>query len=177
MDNERGNVHIFTGDGKGKTTSSVGILCRARSYGLKCCYISFHKNRDVWPLGELKILKKIGVDVFCFACKHPGFDKKITFKAVAKECLEGLEFVKQIYKDNKYDVLVLDEINISVRDGFIEEAKLIELIDYKPKKLDLIITGRGVSSDVIKRADLVSVIKNIKHPFDKGRFARRGIDF
>ncbi|MEO0260967.1 MAG: cob(I)yrinic acid a,c-diamide adenosyltransferase, partial [candidate division WOR-3 bacterium] len=86
-------------------------------------------------------------------------------------------FVEKIFNENKYDIIILDEINISVRDGFLKEEEILSLLDKKPYGIELILTGRGATEKMIEKADLVSEVKKIKHPYDKGIFARKGIEF
>ncbi len=173
----KGLIQVYTGDGKGKTTAAVGLACRARGQGLKVCYIYFHKDPEKWGYGELKILKKLGVTVKGFAEKHPHFYKKVTPKDVRKECLEGLKFVKKVYEKMEYDILILDEIIISLRDGFLKEKEILDVLNSKPEKLELILTGRDATKKIIKKADLVSEIKKIKHPYDSGMKGRKGIEY
>ncbi|MBI4650049.1 cob(I)yrinic acid a,c-diamide adenosyltransferase [Candidatus Desantisbacteria bacterium] len=177
MENKKGFIQIYTGNGKGKTTSAVGLAVRARAYDLKVCYIYFHKEPDRWGHGEHTSLKKLGVDVFGFAKGHPLFDKDINSQKVKDECLEAINFIKKIYIENKYDVLILDEIIISIRDGFLKEEEVIDILNTKPEKLELILTGRSASKNIIHKADLVSEIENIKHPYDSGIQGRKGIDY
>lgn len=173
----KGLVQIYTGDGKGKTTAAVGVACRARANNLKVCYIYFHKNPHKRGYGELKILTRLGVDVYGFAKEHPGFYKKTDLSQIREECLKALEFIRKIYKMNKYDVLILDEINISLRDGFLKEDELLDILNFKPKDLELVLTGRCATGKIIRKADLVSRIKKIKHPYDLGIRSRRGIEY
>ena len=173
----KGLIHIYTGNGKGKTTAALGLALRARGYDLKVAYLYFHKDPKRWDCGEHKILKKIGVDVFGFAGKHPSFDKKLNLGKVRKECLKGLKFIESIYKNNKYDMLILDEINISLRDGFLRKRELLNIMSAKPQNLELVLTGRGAKEEVIKRADLVSKIEKVKHPYDLGMRGRIGIEY
>ncbi len=170
-------VHIYTGDGKGKTTAAVGLACRARGHNLAVCYISFHKDPQKWGYGEHFALEKLGVDVFAFAKEHPYFSKNADVEGIRKECRKGLNFIKDIFQQNKYDLVILDEIVISVRDGFLEERQILELIKQKPQGLELVLTGRGAGDVLIKNADLVSFVRKIKHPFDEGKSPGRGIDF
>ena len=173
----KGLIQVYTGDGKGKTTAAVGLACRARGQGLKVCYVYFHKDPEKWGYGELKILEKLGVTVKGFAKKHPHFYKKVTPKDVRKKCLEGLKFVKKVYEENEYDILILDEIIISLRDGFLKEKEILDALSSKPEKLELILTGRDATKKIIKKADLVSEIKKIKHPYDSGMKGRKGIEY
>lgn len=174
---KRGLIQVYTGDGKGKTTAAVGLACRARGHKLKVCFISFNKDPQKWKYGEHRMLKKLGVDVFGFAKKHPHFYKKIDPNKVRKECLKGIEFIKKTYQKKKYDILILDEINISLRDGFLKEEEVMEILDSKPKDLELILTGRSCSKKIIEKAHLVSEIKKIKHPYDLGTKGRIGIEY
>lgn len=170
----RGLIHVYTGSGKGKTSASVGLAARAISHNFKVCYIHFHKGLKE---GEDKILSKLGCDVFYFAKKHPHFDKNVQYEEIRKECLKGLEFIKEIYKENKYNLLILDEINISLKDGFVKEDEIKEILELKPKNLELVLTGRGFPESLIEKVDYVSEIKNIKHPHNKGIEERKGIEY
>lgn len=174
---KKGLIQIYTGDGKGKTTSAVGLAVRAIGQGLKVCYIYFHKNPDKWGYAEQKILEKLGVKIFGFAKEHPFCDKKVSLESIRNECLKGLEFIKEIFRQKKYDILILDEVNISLRDGFLKEEEIINLLKMKPKSMELVLTGRGATKKLKEIADLVSEIKNIKHPFDKGIKGRKGIEY
>lgn len=174
---EKGLIQIYTGDGKGKTTAAVGLACRAAAQGLRVCFVYFHKNPGRWKYGEHKFLRKLGIKVLGFAKKHPHFYKDTGKDDVRKECLKGLRFIKKLYQENKYDLLILDELNISLRDGFLKEGEVLDILDSKPGSLELVLTGRGASKRVIKKADLVSEIMNIKHPYDKKITGRRGIEY
>jgi len=174
---KKGLIQVYTGEGKGKTTAAVGLACRARGYNLKVCYIYFHKQPDRFGYGELKSLRKLGVNVFGFAKKHPHFYKKINSADIHKECLKGIKFIKRIFERDEYDLLILDEILISLRDGFLEEKELLDLFGFKPENLEIILTGRGATQKIIKKVDLVSEIKKIKHPFDYGIKGRKGIEY
>ncbi len=173
----KGLIHVYTGDGKGKTTAAIGLACRARGHNLEVCYISFHKDHKKWEYGEYRILKELGVDIYEFAEKHPHFYKEVDSDNLRKECLDGLKFIKKIYRDEKYDLLILDEIIISLRDGFLKEEEVVDILDSKPENLNLILTGRGVTQKIIEKADLVSRIEKIKHPFDTGAPGRKGIEY
>lgn len=170
-------IEVYTGDGKGKTTAAVGLAARARGHNLKVCYICFHKDPEKWEYGEHSILQKLGVDVFSFAKKHPCFFPDIDVNEMRNECLLGLEFIKKIYQEDKYDMLILDEILISVRDGFLVEDEILELLNKKPEHLELVLTGRGATENILKKGDLVSKIENIKHPFNLGTKKRKGIEY
>jgi len=96
-------------------------------------------------------------------------------KKVRQECLEALGFISEIFKKD-YDILILDEINICLRDGFLKENEILFLLKKKPGTLEIILTGRGATPGLIKRASLVTEMKKVKHPFDRGTKARKGIE-
>lgn len=174
---KKGLIQIYTGDGKGKTTAVVGLAVRALANKFKVGYIYFHKNPKRWGYGELRILKKLGVDVFSFASKHPCMDKNLDVDQLRRECLQGIEFIKKVYKEKKYDLLILDEIIISVRDGFLKKSEINGILDSKPKGLELVLTGRGATKGIMEKADLVSRIRKIKHPYDSKIKGRKGIEY
>ncbi|MFN4227847.1 MAG: cob(I)yrinic acid a,c-diamide adenosyltransferase [Candidatus Ratteibacteria bacterium] len=171
---KEGLIEVYTGDGKGKTTAAIGLALRAKINKLNVCFIYFHKK--IKKCKEAEILKKVGIDVFFFAGKHPFFEK-IDKEKLRKECLEGLDFIKKNFKEKKYDMIICDEILISLRDGFLKEEEIIEIMEEKPKDIELVLTGRYITKKIIEKADLVSEIKKIKHPFDKGIKARKGIEY
>ena len=186
---KQGLIQIYTGNGKGKTTAAVGQAVRALGHNLKICWISFFKDPEKWGYGEIGMLKKWGVDVFHFALQHPCFCNPpsspfnkgglrgiILQKKVRQECPKALGFITEIFKKD-YDLLILDEINIALRDGFLKEDELLSLLKEKPKSLEVILTGRGATPKLIKMASLVTEMKKIKHPFDKRIKSRKGIEY
>lgn len=174
---EIGLVQIYTGDGKGKTTAAVGQAIRAIGHNFDVCLIYFHKNSEERKHGEFPILEELGVKVRGFAERHPHFDEAVSQKKIRKECLKGVEFIKETLEEGSFDLVILDEIIISMRDGFLKEKELLEILEIKPERVELILTGRGVSEKLIEKADLVSEIKKIKHPYEEGMESRRGIEF
>ncbi len=173
----KGLIEIYTGEGKGKTTSALGLVIRARGHRLKIAWASFHKEPQKYKYGEFSILRKIGIDVFHFAKKHPYFSKNVRKESLRKACIKGLEFIKKLFKEGKYQIIVLDEILISLREGYLKEKEILELMKNKPKTIELVLTGRGATKKIIKEADLVSYIKKIKHPYDRGISYRKGIEY
>lgn len=173
-----GLIQVYTGDGKGKTTAAIGLASRALGHGLKVCYINFHKGEHKDEhYGEIKLLKQLGIDMYRFAEKHPHFYKNEPAEKIRQECLTALKFIEEILKQKKYALLILDEILISVRDKFISEEELLELLNKKPENLEIVLTGRSATEKIIEKADLVSEIKKIKHPFDIGMKRRKGIEY
>ncbi len=173
----KGYVHIYTGNGKGKTTASIGLVVRARGFNMNVCYICFHKNVEQWKNNEIKIFNQLKIDNFSFASVHPGFDKIYDNTLIRNQCLDALVFIKKLFKENNYDLIILDEIIISLRDNFLTAKELIELIDCKPASTELVLTGSGATASVIEKADLVTEMKEIKHYFKNNVFAREGIEY
>ena len=174
---EKGLIQVYTGDGKGKSTAAIGQAIRAAGHGFKVGFVSFFKDPQVFGYGEFGLLQKLGIATFFFAKKHPHFYKDLSFDGVREECLKGIEFIKGLFTDGAWDMLVLDEINIAMRDGFLKEEEVISLLEAKPQKLELILTGRGAPGGIIKKADLVSEIKKVRHPYDQGVQRRKGIEY
>jgi len=172
-----GLVHVYTGDGKGKTTSAVGLGVRALGSGLKVCYASFHKRPEVYGYSEIKNLEILGATVKIFAKGHPHLDKSLDPEVIRAEANEGIQTLSQLIENEDFDMLILDEILISVRDGYLKEEDLVNFIKNKPAKLELVLTGRGATSAIIALSDYVCEIRKVKHPFDKGITSRKGIEF
>ena len=174
---KKGLIQVYTGTGKGKSTAAIGQAVRAAGHGFKVGFLSFFKDPEAFGYGEYKSLEKLGIKTFLFARKHPHFYKELNPDDVCQECSKGLEFIKELILDPSWDMLVLDELNIALRDGFLEEADVLSLLDAKPDKLELVLTGRGVTEKIIEEADLVSEIREVKHPYSRGVKSRKGIEY
>jgi cob(I)alamin adenosyltransferase len=174
---ERGLIQVYTGDGKGKSTAAIGQVVRAAGHGFKVGLICFIKAPELFGYGEFEPLQKVGIATFFFAKKHPHFYKDLGFAEVREECLKGIGFIEELFQDKSWDMLALDEINITIRDGFLKEEEVLPLLEAKPQKLELILTGRGATEGIIKKADLVSEVKKVKHPYDQGMQSREGIEY
>lgn len=179
---KRGLVQVYTGNGKGKTTAAWGQAMRASGQGLKVAIIQFFKGkgsgvpRPSWRgAGEAKMAKRLKLNLYSFCPVHPFFGGKR--KKLQKECQEGLTFAKKLIQSKKYDLIILDEINIALRDRLIEVNEVLDLIKKKPKGVELILTGRGAPKKTIEAADLVTEMREIKHPYQKGIKERRGIEY
>jgi cob(I)alamin adenosyltransferase len=174
---KKGLIQIYTGTGKGKSTAAIGQATRAAGHGFKVGFLSFFKDPEAFGYGEYKSLEKLGVKTFLFARRHPHFYKELNLDDVCQECSRGLEFIRELFQDPSWDMLVLDEINIALRDGFLKEEDILSLMEAKPAQLELVLTGRGVTEKVIEKADLVSEVKEVKHPYSQGIEARKGIEY
>jgi len=167
----KGMVYVFTGDGKGKTSAALGIVVRALSYGMKAGWVGWYKKRPSSPpAGGLK-----GLEMHFMG---EGFYKlptdKVTPKKHRQAAAAGLKQAEKLIK--KIDVLVLDEVNNAIKDKLVKEKQILELLE-KRGKTHVILTGRGASRSVLEGADLVTECKKIKHPFDKGKKAVKGLDY
>jgi cob(I)alamin adenosyltransferase len=169
---DRGLVQVYTGDGKGKTTAAIGLAVRACGQGLRIAFIQFLKNE---PCGEHFFLSRFPafeiIQVSTENC-FTGDPEKLK-----KQAQETLERAEELMLSSKYDLLVLDEINVAVQRGLIGVAQVLRLIDKKPVSLELVLTGRYAPPEIIERADLVTEMRLIKHPLRQGIKARRGIEY
>lgn len=174
---KKGLVHIYTGDGKGKTTSAVGLTLRSLGHGLKVCYAYFHKQPEKYGYTEINMLEKLGAAIYGFAKGHPFCDKNIHAEDLKTQAPEGLSFLSSLIHSMHFDLLIMDEIIISVRDGYLPEDMLLDFIRNKPADLELVITGRGATPEMMELADYVSNVTKIKHPYDNSIPCRKGIEF
>ena len=172
-----GLIHIYTGEGKGKTTSAVGLGVRALSHGLRVCYSYFNKEPALYGDTEIISLEKLGAVIIGTTNGHPSFNKMSIKEDYKMQTQNSFRDIEKLIHNEYFDMLILDEILISIRDGFLEETKLLEFIKNKPGNLELIMTGRGATDQLIDLADYVSNIENVKHPLNKGITSREGIEF
>ena len=172
---EKGLVQVYSGDGKGKTTAAVGQAVRARGRGLNVCLIQFLKKND--SSGEQGVLRKMGIDVKCFGGDYAF--RKLTQKEVKKAKVFFGKIIDEIANEIEQkhcDIVILDEINLLVRENLLDKERLMEFIKNKPQNTELILTGRGADKEIIGLADLVTECVKIKHPYDKKIKARKGIE-
>ena len=174
--NTQGLVQIFTGEGKGKTTAALGTILRATGHGFKISIIFFLKGRTTQ--GEFKTLRTLpNVKVTtCGPHQFIGNSDKIDPQEI-KRAKAAFATAYEDVTGGKYDLVVLDEINCACFFGLIEPDDVVQLIKDKPPHVELILTGRNASPKLVKEADLVTEMKKIKHPFDKGIPARKGIEY
>ena len=171
-----GLLQVYTGDGKGKTTAAFGLAFRAYGRGFKVAVVQFMKT---WVTGEVQLAETLEN----FHIKRIDTSPKFTWEMNEAELEElrleirkGFEYVRNLVKENKYDLLVLDEINHIIIKEFVSKEEILEFIDSKPDTLEIVMTGRNAPDWLIERADLVTEMKCIKHPFEKGIPARVGIE-
>jgi cob(I)alamin adenosyltransferase len=166
---------VFTGNGKGKSSAALGLTFRALGHGQKVCFIQFIKGS--WKYGELETAKKFPhlLDFYVmgrgFTWKSDDIDKDI---AVARE---GWQFACRIISENRHQLVVLDELTYLATYSMIDEAEMIDVITHRDPAMHVVVTGRGAGEDLIATADLVTEMREIKHPFARGIKAQKGIEF
>ena len=170
---KQGLIHLYAGDGKGKTTAAVGLAVRAEGNGLRVWFLQFMKGRTS---GEISVLKQLpGCTVRRGSCTKFSFQMTEEEKQAVKSEQDSLlqEAVRQA---GQTDLLVLDEVLSAVQTGLLSEEPLREFLKNKPAHLELVMTGRDPKSYMIEAADYYSEIVKKKHPFDQGITARKGIE-
>ena len=173
-----GIVIVYTVNVKGKTTASLGVALRAIGHGLKVCMVQFIKGE--WHYGELNSLKKLEPD-FELIVAGKGFigiiDDDHAFEEHVRAAKTALDIVEQKMSLDIFDIIILDEINYAVHLGLLSLGDVMKIVKNRPKHLSLILTGNYACDEIILLADLVTEMKEIKHPYKKGIKAKRGIDF
>ena len=169
----QGYVQVYTGNGKGKTTAALGLALRAVGAGLKVFIGQFAKGMEYSEIKTIReklpeiTIRQYGRD--CFIVNKPTVDD-------IKLARQGLAEISNIIRSGKYDVVILDEANIAVHFGLFSIDELLKLVRSKPENLELIITGRKAHPELIKAADLVTEMLEIKHYYQQGVLARQGIE-
>jgi len=175
----KGLTYILTGDGKGKTTAAVGLALRALGQQKKVLIIQFVKSPDS-NSGEIRFIKNNlpQIDLHVFGAGFVGIlnDKK-DFSTHKKAAKKALVLAQTKILSGIFDVVILDEINGAIAGKLIDYKSVIKIIKLKPSHTHLVLTGRNAHSEIINLADMVSEIKNIKHPFDKKILPQPGIDY
>lgn len=169
----KGYIHIYTGDGKGKTTAALGLALRAAGAGLRVYIAQFLKKGDY---SEIKALARFS-DLITL--EQFGLGRFVKGKPQAEDiaaAARGLQSIKAVMAAGKYQLIVLDEANVAASCGLLTASELLGIMDLKPQGTELVITGRGATPEILERADLVSEIKSLKHYFQKGVQARIGIE-
>ena len=175
---EHGYIQIYTGDGKGKTTASLGLALRALGHGWKVMVIQFTKGDSGTTYGEIasagKFIEKLEVHQF-------GMDRVVYKHNVCiedyKEAKKGWELAKQAIQSGEYQLVILDELNICVAMNMIKVSEVKEVLLNKPESLEIVLTGRYAHPELVALAHLVTEMKPIKHYFDMGVMARQGIEY
>lgn len=174
---KKGLVLVNTGNGKGKTTAALGMALRAWGQGMKVLVLQFIKGG--WKYGELKAIEKLGPN-FEIRQMGEGFIKGADESSLdphRQAAQEALAAARKETAGGKYDMIILDEILYAVHYGLVALPDVLGIIDGKPAGLHLVLTGRNAPPEVMERADLVTEMREIKHPYQKGIQAQKGIEF
>ncbi|MCZ6402411.1 cob(I)yrinic acid a,c-diamide adenosyltransferase [Vibrio parahaemolyticus] len=170
---EKGLLLIITGNGKGKSTSGFGTIARAVGHGLKCSVAQFIKG--TWDNGERNLLEKLGVE---FQVMATGFTWETQNKTADTEAAQLVwKECKRMLQDDSINVILFDELTYMVSYGYIDLDEMVEALNHRPKMQSVVITGRGAHRTLIEMADTVSEVKNVKHAFESGVKALKGVDW
>jgi len=170
---KKGLVQVYTGDGKGKTTAAIGLALRAAGAGLKVYICQFIKGAEYSENRALKKIKNIKIEQCGRGCFIKGKPDKEDLKAAQN----GLARVRACISSGKYDVVMLDEANVALKLGLLKTKDVIDMIRHKPAAVEIVLTGRHCPPSVLGCADLVTEMKEIKHPYRKEVKARLGIEY
>lgn len=174
--NQLGLIHIYCGDGKGKTTTGMGLCARAAGFGYRVLIYQFMKNNSTSERNVLKLSENITI-VDGLAQEKFSFQMTPEEKEARRSYYDSqLRAVTQKAAEEQYDVLFLDEAIYTIGAGLLDEALLLDFLSHKPQHLEVILTGQNPSPALLEAADYVSEIRKIKHPFDQGVRARKGIE-
>jgi cob(I)alamin adenosyltransferase len=170
-----GIVCVFTGEGKGKTSAAFGMALRFLGYGKKVVVIQFLKGRKT---GELLVRKDLpGLEIVQFGSENL-VDLKNPSREDVEQAKEAFLYGKRLLvRSYRPDLLVMDEINVAVSAGMISEREVLELMGKVPDRTTVVLTGRGATRKMIGKADLVTEMKDVKHPFRKGKKAGKGLEY
>ncbi|MCD6518369.1 MAG: cob(I)yrinic acid a,c-diamide adenosyltransferase [Anaerolineae bacterium] len=172
---ERGLVQVYTGDGKGKTTAALGLALRAAGWGYRTFIGQFMKGQDY---GELHSIPRLAPYITIEQFGEPHF---IHLNEASPEDIEraqrGLQRIREVLKSQEYAIVILDEICIALYFQLVSIQDVLQLIEERPPKIELVLTGRRAPKEILEKADLVTEMAEIKHPYQQGIAARRGIEF
>ena len=174
---KKGLIIIFTGKGKGKTTAAMGQALRAVGQGLKVLMLQFVKG--TWDYGELESIKRLEPD-FEIQPLGKGFirsNSKLDENEAQENVNQSWKQARNEILSDKYDMIILDEINYVISYGLLPVEEVLTLFEEKPDRLHLILTGRDAHQSIVERADLVTEMNEIKHQYSKGIKAQKGIEF
>jgi len=190
-DGRNGLIHVYTGEGKGKTTASLGLALRAIGHGMNVCIVQFMKGSNY--SGEFvayeSFLPQLHIVQFGRSCHSP--EKLLNGDSPCSKCRQcfmpseedssqaarALRCACEASKSDKYDLVILDEVNVALSRGFIPEIAVLELMASKSHGTELVLTGRGAPQLVLAAADLVTEMRPLKHPMNRGIAGRRGIEY
>jgi cob(I)alamin adenosyltransferase len=173
----KGLIHVYTGDGKGKTTAAIGLAVRAAGHDRKVLLLQFLKGASP-DSGEIIALKKLGIKVIRFRDQvSPLFDPGVDISRLKGAVNRSIETAIEEIKSGLYDVVILDEFNNLLGGGLSEMDDVERIVRAKPEGLELVFTGRNAPDELLDLADYVTKVLMVKHPFKNDVRARKGIEF
>ncbi len=176
-DERHGLLIVYTGNGKGKTTAALGMVVRAIGYDWRVLMVQFIKGD--WMYGELEGYKKLSPN-FELKRMGKGFVRIMGDKRPIEDHIEAAKTALKYAREEMekdYDIVILDEVNVAIREGLLTVDEVLEVVKNRPSYLTMILTGRNAADELIEAADLVTEMKEIKHPFQKGIKAQPGVDY
>jgi cob(I)alamin adenosyltransferase len=176
-----GLVHVYTGDGKGKTTAALGMALRAAGHGMRTYIGQFMKGREYGELAASRLLGNDDAGRPLLTIEQYGKPSFLRAEEVGDEDIrqaqEGLRRAEAAMREGGYDLVVLDEVNMALYFRLLTVPEVLDVIDGKPPPVELILTGRRAPEAILERADYVTVMQGLKHPYERGIQAREGIEF
>lgn len=169
----KGYIQVYTGNGKGKTTAAIGLSIRAAGAGMKVLFAQFIKGM---VYSEIDALKRYNDSIEVYQYGRGCFINKNATREDKEAALRGLKEITKLLTENDYDVVILDEANIAMYYGLFTIDELMRVINKRKYNCEIIITGRYAPKELIELADLVTEMKEIKHYYTKGIYARKGIE-
>jgi cob(I)alamin adenosyltransferase len=170
----KGLIQVYTGDGKGKTTAALGLALRAAGRNMKVLIVQFMKKWDYGELHSAKLISNITLKTFgTKEFVYKGKVKKIDYEEAKKAFSFGIEGMQS----GDYDIVIFDELNMALYYELLDLKEVVEKLKEKPDNVEVVITGRRAPQEIIEIADLVTEMKEVKHPYQKGVEARRGIEY
>ena len=172
-----GLIHIYTGNGKGKTTAALGLCLRAAGYGYRCAFLQFLKGRETGEKFSCAktepaiLFEQYGTEDFIYSINSEQAEKQ------KSRTVKGIEHARELLTCGLFNIVVLDEIIILPALNILGEEKIIQLMDLSRGETELVLTGRGAGEELIRRADLVTEMREIKHYYHSGVNARKGIEY
>lgn len=173
---KKGLIIVYTGNGKGKTTAALGLALRAAGQGLRVLMLQFMKGQK--NIGEYQAIAKIGLPITLVQLGRQGFvhSRACETLDIAK-AYQGLEIFKKALSDHFHDMIILDEINVAISFGLLKLEDVLSAIKEKPESLHLVLTGRNANKKILAIADLITEMREVKHPFQQNIKAQKGIEF
>lgn len=172
--NGLGLLHVYTGEGKGKTTAALGLALRAWGHGLRVGVVQFMKKGEDY--GEILALRRMGIEVFQF-----GSGKLVIKGRHCQDDLDcarhALDLSRSLLRSGEFDLIILDEVNVTLYFELISLDEVLDTLKQRDRGVEVICTGRNAPQELIKEADLVTVMTVEKHPYDDGLEARKGIEY